>query len=59
MYDAIWTVEQAREAIEQGNRLYTLSPAGGYAQVELCDDGIRANPDHRNGNTLDDLPPCG
>jgi len=59
MYDEVWTVEQARKAIEEGHRLYTLSPAGGYAQVELADDGIRAIPDHNGGDPLQDLPPCG
>ena len=59
MYDDIWTVEQAREAIEEGHRLYTLSPAGGYAQVELTADGIQATSDHSPGDKLDDLPTCG
>ena len=26
MYDEIWSVEQARAAIEQGDRLYTMHP---------------------------------
>jgi hypothetical protein len=59
MYDDIWSVEQARDAIQQGHRLYILSPAGGYSQVELDGDGIRANPDHSAGNPLDELPHCG
>lgn len=59
MYDDVWTVEQARAAIEEGHRLYTLSPSGGYAEVELTDDGIQAMSDHSPGDTLDDLPACG
>lgn len=59
MYDDVWTVEQARAAIEEGHRLYTLSSSGGYARVELTDDGIRATSDHNDADTLDDLPPCG
>lgn len=58
MYDDIWTVEQAREAIEQGHRLYTLGPADGYATVERSGDGIRARSEHGEGDQLDDLPPC-
>lgn len=59
MYDDIWTVEQARAALAEGHRLYTLSPEGGYAQVELTAEGIRATSDHSAGDTLDDLPTCG
>ena len=58
MYDDTWTVEQAREAIKEGHRLYTLSPSGGYAALELSEDGIRASSDHTAGDQLDDLPPC-
>jgi hypothetical protein len=58
MYDDLWTVEQARQAIEQGHRLYTISPAtGARAELELDADGIRTRPD--DDHTLDDLPPCG
>lgn len=59
MYDDIWTVEQARQAIEAGHRLYTLSSGGGYAEVELTVDGIQARSDHSPGDKLDDLPTCG
>ena len=58
LYDDIWTVEQAREAMEQGHRLYTLSPSGGYGEIELSGDRIRARSDHEDGNQLDDLPAC-
>lgn len=59
MYDEIWTVEQARNAVERGDRLYTLNASGGYGEVELTEDGIRARSDHGAGDELDDLPSCG
>jgi len=59
MYDDVWTIEQVRQAIEQGHRLYTLSSSGGYGEVEPSGEGIRARSDHRPGDQLDDLPPCG
>jgi hypothetical protein len=59
MYDDLWTVEQARAAIEEGHRLYALSASGGYAEVELTTDGIRATLDHSADDMLDDLPACG
>jgi hypothetical protein len=59
MYDDVWTVAQARAAIAEGHRLYALSPSGGYAEVELTIDGIRATLDHSAGDMLDDLPACG
>jgi hypothetical protein len=59
MYDEIWTVEQARAALADGHRLYTLSPEGGYAEVEPTADGIQATSDHSAGDRLDDLPACG
>jgi len=59
MYDEVWSVDQARAAIREGNRLYTLSSSGGYAEVELTDDGIQARSDHSAGDMLDDLPACG
>lgn len=59
MYDDTWSVAQAREAIEEGHRLYTLSSSGGYAEVELTEDGIQATSDHSPGDQLDALPTCG
>jgi hypothetical protein len=59
MYDEIWTVEQARSAVEQGDRLYTLSASGGYGEIELTEDGIRARSDQGEGDPLDELPSCG
>ena len=59
MYDEIWSVDQARNAVEQGHRLYILSPTGGFGEIELFEDGIRATPDHGAADPLDALPPCG
>jgi hypothetical protein len=50
--------EQARNAVERGERLYTLGPSGGFREIELFEDGIRATSDHGAGDQLDDLPPC-
>jgi len=55
MYDDVWTIEQARHAIERGHRLYIVSPStGDEAELELHGDGIRTKPEQ--SNTLDDLP---
>jgi hypothetical protein len=60
MYDDLWTLEQARHAIEQGHRLYTVSPStGDQAEVELHGEGIRTRPGESVDHDLDDLPPCG
>jgi len=59
MYDEIWSVEQARSAVEQGHRLYVLKSGGGFDEVELFEDGIRATSDHGAGDQLEALPPCG
>ena len=59
MYDEIWTVDEARHAIEQGSRLYTLSASGVYGEVEIFEGGIRARSDHGSGDQLDELPSCG
>lgn len=57
MYDDVWTIEQARHAIEKGHRLYTVSPStGSAAEIELFGDGIRTKPEQSTDNTLDDLP---
>jgi hypothetical protein len=53
MYDDLWTVQEAREAIEQGHVLYMLDPSTGDRSELVLDNGeIRPTP-------LDDLPPCG
>jgi len=49
MYDDLWTIEQAREALEQGHRLYVVSPTSG-ARTEL---------DLESDAELEDLPTCG
>jgi hypothetical protein len=60
MYDDLWTVAQAREALEQGHRLYIVSPSTGVeAELEVAPDGIRVKPEQTTDNNLDDLPPCG
>jgi hypothetical protein len=60
MYDDLWTIEQARHAIEEGHRLYTVSAStGDRAELELSGKGLRTKPGESTDNTLDDLPPCG
>ena len=49
MYDDLWTIEQAREAIEQGDRLYVVSP----------ESGKRTELDLQSWDDLEDLPSCG
>jgi hypothetical protein len=49
MYDDLWTIEQAREAVEQGHRLYIVSPSSGE-RTEL---------DLESHDELDELPTCG
>jgi hypothetical protein len=60
MYDDLWTVAQARQAIEDGHRLYTVDPeTGRQADLELSGEGLGTNPGAGDGNSLDELPPCG
>ena len=58
MYDDLWTVEEARHAIQQGHRLYAVSPSTGVeVDLELQGEGIGTSP---GANVdLDDLPTCG
>jgi hypothetical protein len=58
MYDDLWTLEEAREAIQQGHRLYAVSPSTGVeVELELDGEGIGTSP---GGSVdLDDLPTCG
>lgn len=49
MYDDLWSIEEAREAMEQGHRLYVVSPTS----------GDRTELDLKSFDDLDDLPPCG
>lgn len=49
IYDDLWTIEQAREAKEQGHRLYVLSPTSGERrELEL-----------ESFDELEHLPSCG
>jgi len=60
MYDDLWTLEEARHAIQQGHRLYAVSPSTGVeVELELHGEGIRAKPGERADLDLDDLPTCG
>ena len=60
MYDDLWTVQQAREAIEQGHVLYVLDPSTGErSELELHDGELRPSSGLDADRTLDDLPPCG
>jgi hypothetical protein len=60
MYDDVWTIEEARQAIEDGHRLYTISPAtGARSELEVHGEGIRTKPNQSAEHNLEDLPPCG
>ena len=60
MYDALWTLEEARAAIQQGHRLYAVSPSTGVeVEVELHGEGIRLKPVESADHDLDGLPTCG
>jgi hypothetical protein len=60
MYDDVWTLEEARHAIELGHRLYTVSPSTGVeVELELHGEGIRPRPGESVDHDLDDLPTCG
>ena len=60
IYDDLWTLDQARHAIQQGHRLFTVSPSTGVeAEVELSEEGIRTRPGAGVDHDLDDLPTCG
>jgi hypothetical protein len=59
MYDDLWTLEEARHAIQQGHRLYAVSPTGVEVELELHGEGIRVRPGEGADLDLDDLPTCG
>ena len=60
MYDDVWSIPEARQTIERGHRLYTVSPStGDRAELEAYGDGIRIKPGEVAGHGLDDLPTCG
>lgn len=48
MYDELWTLEQARAAIEEGHRLYVVDPSGDRTELDL-----------ESYDELEDLPACG
>lgn len=58
--DDLLTLEEARHAIQQGLRLYAVSPSTGVeVELELHGEGIRARPGESADLDLDDLPTCG
>ena len=60
MYDDLWTMQQAREALEQGNVLYVVDPStGDRSELELHNGRIHLGAADGGDRTLDDLPPCG
>jgi len=48
---------EARHAIQQGYRLYAVSPSTGV-EVELHGEGIRTKPGESSDLDLDALPTC-
>jgi hypothetical protein len=59
MYDDLWTLEEARHAIQQGHRLYAVSPSTGVeVELELHGEDIRIRPGENADLDLDDLPTC-
>jgi hypothetical protein len=59
MYDDIWTLDEARHAIQQGHRLYAVSPSTGVeVELEVHGEGIRTSPGENADLDLDDLPTC-
>jgi hypothetical protein len=58
--DDLLTLHEARRAIQQGHRLYAVSPSTGVeVELELHGEGIRARPGESSDLDLDDLPTCG
>ena len=59
IYDDQWTLEEARHAIQQGHRLYAVSPSTDVeVDLELHGEGIRTRPGESVDFDLDDLPTC-
>ena len=59
MYDDQWTLEEARHAIQQGHRLYAVSPSTGVeVELALHGEGNRTRPGEDVDFDLDDLPTC-
>lgn len=60
MYDDRWTLEEARHAIREGHRLYTVSPSTGEKKdLEVGGGDIRTKSSQSTDNDLDQLPDCG
>jgi hypothetical protein len=60
MYDDLWTLDEARHAIQQGHRLYAVGPSTGVeVELELRAEGIGTGPGESADFDLDDLPTCG
>jgi hypothetical protein len=56
-HEDVWTLEEARHAIQQGLRLFAVSPSTGVeVELELHGEGIRTAPG--KSVDLDDLPTC-
>jgi hypothetical protein len=59
-HDDLWTLDEARRAIQQGHRLFTVSPSTGVeVEVELHEESIRTSSGESVDHDLDDLPNCG
>ena len=59
VYDGTWTVTEARAAMFEGHRLYTVDPStGAEVDLEFADGRIRTRPGQASGATLEDLPDC-
>lgn len=58
--DGTWTIAEAREAIFQGHRLYTVSPTtGDEVELEFVNGCIRAKTNQAATDaTLQNLPDC-
>jgi hypothetical protein len=59
MYDDVWTLDEARHAIQQGHRLYAVSPSTGVeVEFVLRGEGIGTRTGESSDLDLDDLPTC-
>ena len=58
-HDDVWTLEEARHAIQQGHRLYAVSPSTGVeVELELHAEGLRPRSAEGVDLDLDALPTC-
>ena len=66
-WDRTWTVKEVREALERGDRFYTVSASSGKAAWVRADNcrvagctikTIRSNPDAVTDNNLDNMSGC-